>query len=91
MSACVYATVPAVQNAEYQVTSPCDGDRKHAMAQDNEIIFTIPIGKIADLLSGLRYLVERSNILSRNLTVELEYKLPEQYEKIGKMIGMDIK
>jgi len=45
----------------------------------------------ADLLEGLRYLVERNNILSRNLTVELEHELPEQYEKIGKMIGMDIK
>lgn len=91
MSACVYATVPATLDAAYQVTPPCDGDRKHAMAQDNEVIFTIPKGKTADLLEGLQYLVEHSNILSRNLTVELEYNLPEQYEKIGKMIGMDIK
>ncbi len=90
MSACVYATVPAVQTMDYQVTPPCAGDSKHAMSQDNEIIFTAPMEKMDDLIAGLRYLAERNNVLPRALTAELEYKMSEKYEKIGKMIGMDI-
>ena len=89
-SACVYATVPTMQSREYQVTTPCAGDSRHAMSQDDEMLFTAPIEKVADLIMGLRYLEEHNNVLPRVLTVELEYKLPEKYEKIGKMLGMGI-
>lgn len=90
VAACVYATIPTMQSREYQVTPPCAGDSRHAMSQDNEIIFTAPIEKAGDLITGLRYLEEHNNVLPRALTVELEYKLSEKYEKIGKMLGMDI-
>ncbi len=46
--------------------------------------------KVADLIMGLRYLEEHNNVLPGVLTVELEYKLPEKYEKLGKMLGMGI-
>lgn len=90
VSACVYAITPVMQSREYQVTSPCSGDSRHAMSQDSEILFSSPVEKVADLMAGLRYLEENNYTLPRILTAELEYKLPEKYEKIGKMLGMDI-
>jgi len=60
------------------------------MAQDSEMIFTAPIEKVEDLITGLRHLEEHNYILPRTLTVELEYTLPEAYEKIGRMLGMDV-
>ena len=90
LSACVYAITPVMQSKEYQVTSPCAGDSRHAMSQDDEMLFTAPIEKVEDLITGLRYLEEHNYTLPRTLTVEHEYVLPEKYEKIGKMLGMDI-
>ena len=89
-STCVYATIPAMQRGEYQVTSPCAGDVRHAMAQDDEIIFTIPIKKMDDLMAGLRYLEKQGTTLPRTLTVEMEYQLSDIYKKLGKMVGLDI-
>jgi uncharacterized protein (DUF169 family) len=51
-AACVYAVVPVIQNNQFQVTSPCMGDRKRASAQDNEIIFSMPAHKTKDLVAG---------------------------------------
>ena len=89
-AACVYATVPVMLSREYQVTSPCAGDNRHAMAQDNEMVFTAPIEKVEDLITGLRYLEEHNIALPRVITAEFEYKLPEAYQNIGKMLGMDV-
>lgn len=89
-AACVYATVPVMQSGQYQVTSPCAGDNRHAMAQDSEIIFTAPIEKVEDLIMGLKSLEEHNIALPRILTMELEYELSESYANIGKMLGMDI-
>jgi uncharacterized protein (DUF169 family) len=89
-SACVYATVPAIQSGEYQVTPPCPGDVRHAMSQDDEIIFTVPIKKLDDLMAGLRYLEKQGTTLPRTLTVEMEYQLSDIYKKLGRVVGLDI-
>jgi len=43
--------VPAIQNGECQVAVPCAGDQRRAMAQDDELIFTIPMKQIEELVS----------------------------------------
>jgi uncharacterized protein (DUF169 family) len=86
----VYATIPTIQTGEYQVTPPCVGDSRHAMSQDNEMLFTAPEKQLDDLIAGIKYLEERGYTLPRTLTAELEYKMSKKYEKIGKMLGMDL-
>jgi uncharacterized protein (DUF169 family) len=89
-SACVYCTVPVMLSGECQVTPPCPGDARHAMAQDDEIIFTVPAKKLDDLMAGLRYLEEKGTRLPRTLTAENEYVLPDAYKTMGKAAGMDL-
>jgi len=87
-AACVYSVVPAIQTGECRVALPCRGDHYIAMAGDDEMVFSVPIQKLPDLMSGLRYLESTGSKLPRNYFVSREPELPESYTKIAKMIGM---
>lgn len=89
-AACVYAVVPAIQSGECQVAVPCRGDRYSAMAGDDEMVFTVPKGRLEDLIMGLRHVHETGSKLPRTYNVEHEYELSPGYAEIGEMIGMDV-
>lgn len=89
-AACVYSVVPVIQTGECQVTSPCWGDRREAIAQDYEVIFTAPMEKLEGLLSGLRHLAKHGWGLPIEFFMVPECKMPESYLKIGKMLGMEM-
>lgn len=89
-AACVYAVVPVILNGQFQVSVPCIGDRKRAMAQDDELIFSMPEEKVKDLIEGLRHLEERGSGFPVKFSVMPEYQLEESYIKIGRMIGLDV-
>ena len=86
-AACVYGVVPAVQTGECQVAIPCRGDHYRAMAGDDEVIFTVPQGKLEELVAGLRYVNSMGSKLPKGYTLHPEYPLLESYEKIAKMMG----
>ena len=90
-AACVYAVVPAIQSGQCQAAVPCRGDRYMALAGDDEIIFTVPKGRLEDLMIGLRYVHETGSRLPRAYSMEHEPEVPPSYAKIGKMLNMDIK
>lgn len=66
------------------------GDRKRAMAQDDELIFSSSINKLKDLVKGLETLAENNQGLLVKFQQMPEYELEESYVKIGKLIGVDI-
>ncbi len=89
-AACVYAIVPVIQNKQCIVSSPCLGDRRTAMTQDNEIMFSGPIEILGDLAKALEYLEEQNMWKFPWVpTLYPEHKLSEIYTKIGKIIGMN--
>ena len=79
--------VPAIQTGECQVSAPCRGEHYRAMAGDDEIILVVPKEKLADLMSGLRYVEPTGSKLPHGYTLQPEYALPEAYAKIAKMMG----
>ena len=90
-AACVYSIVQAIADNQYQVTSPCGGDRRRAMARDDELIFTMPAGKLEALLTGLKDIeVDYSFRLPTENTAMPEPALKESYIKLGKMLGMEL-
>jgi len=60
------------------------------MAGDDEIVFTVPKGRLEDLIMGLRHVHETDSKLPRGYRMEHEYELSPGYAEIGKMIGMDV-
>jgi uncharacterized protein (DUF169 family) len=89
--ACFQATVPVLQTGECQVTVPCGGDRAHALAQDDEMIFSIPKSRLDDLMFGLRYFDEAGRGYGRFAPdLRPEYPLSDLYLKAGKMVGLEV-
>ncbi len=85
-AACVYCVVPTIKSGKCQVTVPCRGDRYFALAGENEIIFSVPVNKIEDLLIGLRHVGKYGSRLPRNPQLRREPELPESYIKILAML-----
>ena len=87
-AACVYGVVPAISSGECHVGIPCRGDHYGAMAGDDEVIFTVPKGKLDDLIAGLRHLEETGSRLPRGYRFLPEAAQPENYEKIAQTMGL---
>lgn len=87
--ACSESTVPVILSGECHITVPCGGDIKYALAQDDEMIFSLPAEKMGELILGLRN-VENAAYTDFNQYMRPECPLPESYVKLGKMIGMEV-
>jgi uncharacterized protein (DUF169 family) len=89
--ACVQSTVPVIQSNECQVTVPCGGDRRHALAQDDEMIFSLSRDELENLVLGLRHFDEIGfGCTSVYPDMMPEYPLLGSYVKLSKIIGLDI-
>jgi uncharacterized protein (DUF169 family) len=86
--ACVYAVVAPMQSGNYQVTVPCPGDRRRAAAQPNEMIFSLPMRKMEDLLISLRYLEPYRYQLPFRYIMQAEGQLWQNYVEMGRKMGM---
>lgn len=88
--ACLYCTVPSIQTGDCQVTVPCGGDRANALAQDDEMIFTVPTKRLEDLMFGLNRFDEMGSGYARFAPqMRPDYPQYEAYKKVGKMMGLD--
>jgi uncharacterized protein (DUF169 family) len=87
-AACVHGVVPALASGRCQVAIPCRGDHYSAMAGDEEMIFTVPKGKLEDLITGLRYVEKTGSLLPRGYNFPPEYPQADNYEKIAELMGL---
>ena len=86
-AACVYSVVPVIKTGECHVAVPCRGDRYLALARDDEIILSIPLQKIKNLLMGLRHVEKYGSKFPKSPVMSREPELPESYTKLSKMLG----
>ncbi len=87
-SACLFALVPAYDEQKYCVASPCFGDRRRAIAQDDEIIFSFPAGKLEDLVESMKALKKERVGFPIRFSMEEEYEMPQSYIDVGKLMGL---
>jgi uncharacterized protein (DUF169 family) len=93
-AACVYGVVPAIKDGAYQVAVPCRGDHITAMAGDDEMIFTVPMNKFDEFMTGLRTIIEGEGKLTRMPMIhELRPGAvqPPSYFRMAELMGMDIR
>jgi uncharacterized protein (DUF169 family) len=87
-SACVYSIVPVLLTGKCQVTMPCRGDQKAAVAQDDELIFSVPVGRLEDLIYGIRRVGEAGYKMPNVYPLGEQLELPKSYEILASMLGM---
>ncbi len=86
--ACVFAIVPPIQTKECQVTFPCLGDRRRAWASDDEIIFSVPITKLEDLIKGLMAIKEYGVGFPLVPSMSQEPKMSPSYMQMARKTGL---
>lgn len=85
-SACVYSIVPPLIDGECHISVPCRGDRLLAGTQDDEMIFSVPKHKIADLALGLEQ--EGTGLIPSIIDMKSEHELPPAYAKLARLMGI---
>jgi len=90
-AACSYYIVPVIQRREYQLSMPCSGDKGRARAEDDEMVFSVPKGKLRDLMVGLRRIDEDAGQrIPRHLIMATEWQQVEPYVNLARMLGMQV-
>jgi hypothetical protein len=86
----VYAIVPTMLNKQFQVAVPCIGDRKRAVAQEDELIFSFPW---KGSVPHRRFEGTNPTQVGYPIKYDLlpEYQLAESYKIMGRELGIDIK
>jgi uncharacterized protein (DUF169 family) len=90
IDSCIYAIVAPMQNGEYRVTLPDIGEFERAAPGEDEIILSVPKGRMQELIDGVRYF-ENSNMGYTGLKRELDfdYSRPPFYNTLFKLWGLE--
>jgi uncharacterized protein (DUF169 family) len=90
IGSCVHSIVPSFLNGECEVTVPDPGDFERANAQEDEMILTVPTGRLKELMDGI-YHFEKSGMNFRRFSysVQPNFQQPPFYEEYFKKWGLD--
>jgi len=88
-AACVYTIVPPLLKRDCQVAVPCKGDRSIALAQDDEILFSLVPEMLPDFIEGLRWLDKHGWSIPMIQRYHEEYDLKLSYKELAERLGMD--
>jgi uncharacterized protein (DUF169 family) len=90
IGSCVHSVVPSLLNGECYVTVPDPGDFERAGAQEDEMILTVPAGRLPELMEGV-YHFEKSNMGFRrfNFALKTDFQQPPFYEDYFRKWGLD--
>lgn len=90
IDSCVYSIVPAMLGGQYRITLPDPGEYERALAGEDEIIFSVPRGKLEDLILGLRHFDE-IELGYTHFTMEMrpDFPQPPFYQDLFQMWGLD--
>lgn len=87
---CVHSIVPSLLNGECQVTVPDPGDFERGGAGDDEMILTVPAGRMKELMDGV-YRYEKMGMGYRSFGRDLkgDFQQPPFYQQYFKKWGLD--
>ena len=87
---CVHSIVPSLLNGNCYVTVPDPGDFERAGTGDDEMIFTVPAGRMKEFMDGV-YHYEKMGMGYRSFSRELkgDFQQPPFYQQYFKMWGLD--
>jgi uncharacterized protein (DUF169 family) len=87
---CVYAIVPAFQSHDCYVAIPCRGDRQVAMAQDDEVFFSLVPEMLPDFMSGIDVLENNNWGIPMKHFLKEEVEMRPKYVEMAELLGMEV-
>ena len=89
IDSCAHACIPTIQSGEYRVTIPDIGEHERASAGENEIILSVPKGKLGELTGALAR-IDRSGMGYNNWkrSIVFDFERPPFYEAAFRNWGL---
>jgi uncharacterized protein (DUF169 family) len=87
---CVYSVVPSLLTGECEVTVPDPGEFERGGVGDDEMMFSIPTGRMEELMYGV-YHYDKMGMGYRSFgrAIKGDFQQPPFYKKYFKMWGLD--
>jgi uncharacterized protein (DUF169 family) len=91
IDSCVFSTVPVLLTGEYRITIPDPGEYERALTAEDQVIFSVPGGKVETLMQGLRHFEEiRLGYTDLAMVMRPDFPQPEFYKMLFEMWGLDV-
>jgi len=90
IDSCAYATVMPLLNGEYRVTFPDPGEYERALADEDEVILSVPGSRLEEFVTGLRNNDGRGfgyRLLNKEML--LDFPRPPFYNELFELWGFD--
>jgi uncharacterized protein (DUF169 family) len=87
---CVHSVVPSLLDGECEVTVPDFGEYQRGAVTDDEMMLTIPTGKMEEMMSGV-YNYDKMGLGYRSIGREIkgDFQQPPFYKEYFKKWGLD--
>ncbi len=82
---CADIIATTLRTGECQVILPCNGDRIFGLTQDDEMAFSIPAARVAEVMEGLRESHKGGIRYPIPTYAQFEPKMPAKYRDLRKM------
>jgi uncharacterized protein (DUF169 family) len=87
--ACAYQVVPVMSGGKLMVTLPDPGDYHRALATEDEIVLSVPAGRMAKMMEGVREIEKGDFAYSRaGMYMLHDFPQPEFYQMLFKRWGL---
>ena len=90
LGSCAFAITPVMESGEYRITFPDPGEQARASAREDEVILTVPGGKLAAFAEAMEHVQkhEEESIWRHNL-VQPDFPRPEFYTGYFEKWGLE--
>lgn len=90
IDSCIFSCVPPIESGEYRVTLPDIGEYERAAAGEDEVILSVPRGRMDELLEGLGAFYKRGMGYSHlRRAMYYDFLRPEFCNTLFEMWGLD--
>ena len=84
---CAEAIIQPFQTGKPVVAIPCGGDREFGRTQDDEIVFATPVGKVEEIIAGLKEFKRSHHVEKLGGKSEIRKKYNEMAGIVDKKLG----
>jgi uncharacterized protein (DUF169 family) len=91
IDSCAYAIVPTIKDNQYRITLPDPGEASRALANDDEIILSVPPDRLEKLTEGVKKMAENKQNPAdwSHMLMQADFPRPDFYNDIFKKLGLD--
>ncbi|SHI23380.1 Uncharacterized conserved protein, DUF169 family [Sporobacter termitidis DSM 10068] len=90
VDSCVHSTIPLLKDGQYKITVPDPGEYERGLTDEDEMILSVPAGKLGDLVAGLTLLSERGfGYRQLHMEMKTDFPRPQFYDDLFRRWGLD--